>query len=154
MIRSSLQAFVAAPQSAPQMPDRHDSEVIDPLIRLAGDIRNAHALILAEHGLDLMCGLIRRGCLAATILRVGDRPDTSDYDVVFVPRVTELASLDTVVRVARMALVPSGRLIAGFGSRTDAVALAGRLRLNGFSPVRSFPTRDAVVICADRRRLS
>ena len=58
-----------------------------------------------------MCGLIRRGCLAATILRIGDKPDIADYDLVLVPRAAASPSADEVIRVARRSLAPRGRLI-------------------------------------------
>jgi precorrin-6B methylase 2 len=137
-------------QARPQ-PDTQENDLLDPLWRLAGDLRDAHALIVAEHGLDLMCGLLRRGCLAATVLRLGDKPDADDYDVVFVPLVT---SADTVIKLARRSLVPNGRLIAGVSDAKAAVALARHLRLNGFFALRSTHLPNRVLLRADLRRVS
>jgi len=120
---------------------------------LAGDTHHARVLIVAEHGLDLMCGLIRRGCLAATIVRPGGQPDADDYDVVLVPRVTALASLDAVVRLARRSLIANGRLIAGVRYGRDAAALARRLRLNGFSVVHLTRLPGLALLRAELRRL-
>jgi hypothetical protein len=137
-------------QARPQ-PDTQENDLLDPLCRLAGDLRDAHVLIVAEHGLDLMCGLLRRGCPAATVLRLGDKPDADDYDVVFVPLVT---SADSVIKLARRSLAPNGRLIAGVGDAKAAVALARRLRLNGFCALHSTHLSNRILLRADLRRVS
>jgi hypothetical protein len=146
-----IQTSVATPLQAPPQPETKENDLLDPLCRLAGDMGNARALIVAEHGLDLMCGLIRRGCLAATILRLCDKPDADDYDVVFVPLAT---SADDVVRLARRSLAPNGRLVAGVGDATAAVALARRLRLNGFSAPHSIHLPNLILLRANLRRPS
>jgi hypothetical protein len=126
----------------------------DPLLRLAGNIQNTHALIIAEHGLDLMCGLIRRGCLAATILRIGDKPDSGDYDLVLVPWAAALPSADEVIRVARRSLAPRGRLIVGVRGGKAAAALARRLQLNGFTGLHSAQWFGLTLLRADLRSVS
>jgi hypothetical protein len=146
-----LQTSVAAPLQAGLQPDAPENDLLDPLWRLAGDLRNARVLIVAEQGLDLMCGLIRRGCLAATVLRPGDKPDADNYDVVFVPLV---ASADDVIRLARRSLAPTGRLIADARDPKAAAALARRLRLNGFSALHSIHLPDRILLRAGLRRLS
>ena len=149
-----IQTSVAASAEARLQPDIQESDLLDPLWRLAGDLHNSRALIIAEHGLDLMCGLIRRGCPAATFLRPGNMPDTSNYDVVFVPLAKALPSSDQLIRVARRALGPDGRLIAGVSGPWAGTALARRLRLNGFSPLRSVQLPGLMFLCADLRRRS
>jgi hypothetical protein len=146
-----IQTSVAAPLQAPPQLDTKENDLLDPLWRLAGDMANARVLIVAEHGLDLMCGLIRRGCLAATVLHPGDKPDADDYDVVFVPLAT---SPDDVIRLARRALAPDGRLVVGVGHAAAAVALARRLRLNGFSAPHSIHLPDLILLRASTRRPS
>jgi hypothetical protein len=64
----------------------NEPALLDPLSRLAGDPRHTHALIVADHGLDLVRGLIPRVCLAASTLRPGDKPDAADYSLVLTPR--------------------------------------------------------------------
>ena len=149
-----IQTSVVAPVLAQLQPDTQENDLLDPLWRLAGDLRDARVLIVAEHGLDLMCGLIRRGCLAATVLRVGEKPDANDYDVVLVPRVMALPSYDHVIRLARRSLAPNGRLIAGVSNGREAVALARRLRLNGFSTLHSTHVSGLMLLRADLRRTS
>ncbi len=134
--------------------DSQEPALLDPLLRLAGKIQNAHVLIIAEHGLGLMCGLIRRGCLAATILRIGDRPDAGDYDLVLVPRAAALPSADEVIKVARRSLASQGRLIVGVQDGKAAAALARRLRLNGFIGLRSAQWFGLTLLRADLRSVS
>jgi hypothetical protein len=149
-----IQASVAVPVQALPQPDTKENDLQDPLWRLAGDLHNVRALIVAKHGLDLMCGMVRRGCLAATVLRPGDKPDADDYNLVVVPNVSVLASVDEVIRIARRSLAPNGRLIAGVGSPREAVAVARRLRLNGFSTLHATHLPGYVLLRAGLRRPS
>jgi hypothetical protein len=107
---------------------------------------------VAEHGLDLMCGLIRRGCLAAAVLRPGDKPDRNDYDLLMVPQMAALPSPDAVIRLARRALAPNGRLLVGTKGQPEAAALARRLRLNGFSSIHTAHMHGVTILRADLRR--
>jgi hypothetical protein len=154
-----IQTSVAVPVQArlqvdPQQPNSKENDLLDPLWRLAGDLSNARTLIVAKQGLDLMCGLIRRGCPAATVLRPGDKPDANDYDLVVVPLVTALPSADAVIRLARGSLAANGRLVAGVSDAKAAAALARRLRLNGFSSLQSMHLPGRVLLRAGLRRPS
>lgn len=149
-----IQTSIATPARTRRQPDTQENELLDPLWRLTGTMSNARALIVAEHGLNLMCGLIRRGCPAATVLRPGDKPDADDYDLVFVPKVTALPSYKAVIRLARRSLAPNGRLIAGVPDARESAALALRLRLNGFSALHSIHLPGLVLLRADLRRPS
>ena len=146
-----IQPSVAAHLLPRHQPDSQDNDLLDPLWRLAGDLGNARVLIVAEHGLDLMCGLIRRGCLAATAIRLGDKPDADDYDVVLVPFATPA---DDVIRLGRRALGPNGRLIVGVSGAKAAAAMARRLRLNGFAALRWVHLSGLVLLSAALRRQS
>jgi hypothetical protein len=149
-----IQTSVAAPVQAQPTNDSQEPSLLDPLLRLAGPLDNTNALIVAEHGLDLMCGLIRRGCLAATILRTGDKPDAGDYNLVLVPDSSALPSGDEVIRVARRSLAPLGRLIVGVRNGKAAAGLARRLRLNGFTGLRSTQLPGLTLLRADLRSVS
>lgn len=126
----------------------------DALLHLAGDLKATRALIVADGSLDLMCGLIRCGCPAATTLRPGSKPDADDYDLVLVPNSGVLPSPDHVIRLARRSLSPNGRLIAGVTTASAAGALARRLRLNGFVALRSAHLPGVTLLRADLRRRS
>jgi hypothetical protein len=149
-----LRTSEPTPVQARPTNDSQEPALLDPLLRLAGNIQNTHALIVAEHGLDLMCGLIRRGCLAATILRIGDKPDSGDCDLVLVPWAAALPTADEVIRVARRSLAPRGRLIVGVRGGKAAAALARRLRLNGFTGLRSAQWFGLTLLRADLRSVS
>ncbi|HEY4042381.1 MAG TPA: hypothetical protein VGM32_11140 [Rhodopila sp.] len=149
-----IQTSIAASATARSTKISPDPVPLDPLLRLAGEINHVHALIVAEHGLDLMCGLIRRGCLAATILRTGDNADANDYDLVLVPDAPALPGIDEMIRIARRSLAPHGRLIAGVRDQKQARALARRLRLNGFTFLRTIHLPAQILLAADLRRMS
>jgi hypothetical protein len=149
-----IQTSVAVPIPTRLNPDTPTSAPEDALLLLAGELTGTRALIVADHGLDLMCGLIRRGCLAATTLRIGDKPDTNDYDLVLLPDSGVLASPDDVIRLARRSLGPNGRLIAGVIAGSAASALARRLRLNGFAALRSAHLPGVTLLRAELRRRS
>jgi hypothetical protein len=151
---SMIQTSAAASVQAKPTIDSQEATQLDPLLRLAGRLQNTHALIIAERGLDLMCGLIRRGCLAATILRRGDKPDAGDYDLVLVPNAAALPSADEVIRVARRSLGPQGRLIVGVRGGRAAAALGRRLLLNGFTGLRSAQFAGLTYLRADLRSVS
>jgi hypothetical protein len=155
MIQTSVAVPLhALPNNAQPRGDAQEPTLLDPLLRLAGPIHDTHALIVAEHGLDLLCGLIRRGCLAATTLRIGDKPDAGDYGLVLVPDASALPSDDEVIRVARRSLDPLGRLIVGVRNGRAAIALARRLRLNGFTALRSTHLPGLTLLRSDLRRVS
>jgi hypothetical protein len=151
---SMIQTSAAAPVQGRLTNDSPEPTLLDPLLRLAGQLQNTHALIVAAHGLDLMCGLIRRGCLAATTLRIGDKPDASDYDLVLVPDAQALPSADEVIRLARRSLAPRGRLIVAVHSGRAAAGLARRLRLNGFTGLRSTQSSGLTLLRAELRSIS
>jgi len=136
-----IQTSVAASAQLAPHPEQPEPDSLDPLLRFAENIETSHALIIAEHGLDLLCALIRRGCIAAASIRPRDKADTEAYDLILVPLVTALPSLEHLTRLARRSLMPDGRLIVGLppdpaGHSPLALALARRLRLNGFAALR------------------
>ena len=134
--------------------DHAETDQLDPFWQLAGEMRDTKALIVARRGLTLMCGLLRLGCRAATVLRPGDKPDADDYGLVVVPRVSALASPDAVIRLVRRSLGLEGRLVAGVADAEAAAALARRLRLNGFRGLQMAHLPGLVLLRADLRRPS
>jgi hypothetical protein len=98
------------------------------LLRLAGEVSDVHALILGEHGIELMCGLLHRGCAAVAAFRSGDRPEEGSYGLVLVPDAGVFGTPEALIGVVRRSLVPGGRLVVGGAAAT----LGRRLRLNRF----------------------
>ncbi len=122
------------------------SQLLDRL----GPLDGSHVLVLGG-GPDLMGELVRRGCLAVTMLRPMERPEAAAYDVVLVAQVVEEACLDRLVYQLRRALVPTGEIIArvaGLAQEVRARRLALRLRLNGFAGVQACPSGGAVLVRA------
>jgi hypothetical protein len=144
----------AAPIPMRPSSDSSDAAVPDPLLSLAGPIGDRRVLVVAAHGLDLMCGLIRRGCRAATHLRIGDQPEAGGFDLMLLPGMAELPSLDTAVRLVRRSLAPRGRVVIGVPDARTAAALGRRLRLNGFCQLRSRHLPSGVLLRADLRKVS
>ena len=64
LVTSPVEAAQAAPSSG-------GPAAADPLLGFAGAVAGLHALVLDAAGPELLCGLIRGGCLAATSLRGG-----------------------------------------------------------------------------------
>ena len=148
-----IQTTVAASAPRPH-PESAEPDSLDPLLRFAKNLETSHALVIAEHGLDLLCALVRRGCMAAATIRPRDKTDADAYSLILVPLVTELPSLEHLTRVARRSLMPRGRLIVGLPPDTSGrnplgLALARRLRLNGFAVACMAHFSGIIVLQAD-----
>jgi len=127
------QTSVAIPPPASVPPATEDNDPLDPLLRLAGDLQTVRALVIAERSLDLLCGLIRRGCLAATAIRPDGKPDADDYGLVVASSKAAEFSPDRLIRQIGGALAPTGRVVASIPMGRPAAAFIRRLRLNGFA---------------------
>ena len=154
-----IQAFSTAFHEGPSRPasaagNLSDADPWAPLLRLSGPLHDTHVLIVAERSMDLMCRLIRYGCLAATTLRPGEKPDYDEYRLIVVPDTAAFASFDQVVQLARHVLMPRGRLIATVADSHAAMLAARRLRLNGFTAIRPAHVPDGILLRADLRSVS
>ena len=123
-----------------------------PLLRFAGPLAGSHALVIAANGLDLMCSLLRQGCVAATTLRPSERADHEEYDVVLAPRVALQAPIGALIYQAKRALRPGGRFVAfvptsPYGDGGDTVRLLlGSVSMAGFVAVQIRLVRDGVLV--------
>ena len=135
--------------------DRPDDAWVDAILQFAEPLATDHVLVVAEHGLDLLCALIRQGCAAATCIRSTAKADAATHDLILIPDVATLSSLDHTVRVARRVLLPFGRVVIGVAGGPEngrvSLALARRLRLNGFRTIRSKMTSGLVLLRAELR---
>ncbi|WP_428484844.1 hypothetical protein [Rhodopila sp.] len=116
-------------------------------------LQGSHALIVSEHGLGLFGALIRHGCLAATCLRPSARSEVAAYDLAFFPDITPDTALEQVIRQARRAIVPSGRLVArisGDSTGRTTRGLVRRLKLHGFTGVRTRAVPCWTLVWAER----
>ncbi len=127
----------------------------DSLLRFVGPLEDAHVLLVTADGPELLCKLLRQGCASVTSLRASFRPERAAYDLVVIPQVAKPADIGQLIYCARRALVPTGRFIttipmAMSGSNGDITGLLVRsLRMGGFAPPRSRPSKDGLIVRAD-----
>ena len=126
----------------------------DPLLPFAGSVAGAHVLVIAPNGIDLLCGLLRQGCVAATALHLAERPEHERYDLVLAPRIVSGACVGRLIYQAKRALVPTGRFLGcipvGAESEQDLAGLLVRsLRLSGFVLVQTKAVATGLLLRAD-----
>ena len=138
------QAFAAGLTSA-----LIDGACTEALPGLTGETKCA--LIVAEHGLDVLCTLLRRGCPAATVVRPGEKPDSDCYALIVVPKASDFETPDMIVRLACRYLARDGVMMMRVADDATARALGRRLRLNGFSVSRPLADRNGLMLRASRR---
>ncbi len=123
-----------------------------PLLTAAGPLAGVHALVVAKPGpvsLDLLCGLISRGCGAAAEAPPYGPTPVEPAEIVLVPQVDRIEVAVSAIQLARRCLLPCGRIVLQDTTANLAPAIAKLLRAAGFSFVRSRPVADVVVISAD-----
>jgi hypothetical protein len=123
------------------------------LLSFAQPIDGSRALIVAGHGLDLLRALIHHCCVGATCLRPSVRPEAAAHDLAFFLDITPATDLEMVVRSGLRAVVPGGRIVAEIVADPTGRAargLARRLRLNGFTAVRTRHMFGRTVVRGDR----
>ncbi len=130
------------------MPMPADGDVLDGMEPLEG----ARALVIGHGALETICGLIRRGCTAATEVPVCDRraPDPDSADIVIVPDVGSVAEARTAMAMAARVLVMGGHIAFGDGTGALGPEIADLLRAHGFCTIRSRDTRAGTVVTAER----
>ena len=127
----------------------------DPLLGFAGSIAGSHVLVIAPGDIELLCGLLRQGCVAATALHLAQRPEHESYDLVLVPRIVSPALVGRLIYQAKRALVPTGRFLgcipaAAAQPEQDLGGLLIRsLRLSGFVLVQTRAVDAGLLVRAD-----
>jgi hypothetical protein len=115
-------------------------------------VEDTRILLIGSDTLELMCALIRRGCVSVTARRPGGRPETASADVAIVAQVASAECADQALAQARRALVPLGSLVLRL-SVDASVALLRHvdrsLRLHGFSPGRTRMLADQILLHAE-----
>jgi hypothetical protein len=121
------------------------------LLDAAEPLRGVHALVICNGGaagLDALCGLIARGCDAASEMPETGRVPAEPAEIVLAPMVDTLDRAVRVVLLARRTLLPCGRVVL----RCDAELAEGTSRLlaaSGFAKALIRTTDDGVIISAD-----
>jgi hypothetical protein len=148
-----LQVASSSPLPAALLARLPEDTAEDPLLSLAGDVAGSHALIVAASGPDLLCCLLRRGCLMATSLRLAEKPEGHCYDLVVAPAVASAECLDKIIRQANRALMSGGCLVmrvAGQPGSSLARITVRMLRLNGFTAISTRILPGEALVRAER----
>jgi hypothetical protein len=117
-----------------------------------GQLEAKHVLIVAEHGIELLRGLIRRGCPAATCIRPATKPETAAYELVCFQDIIPETDMERLIHDARRAILPGGRLVARVSrdsSGRTTQGLVRRLKLNGFINVLTSASAGCSLLRAD-----
>jgi len=121
------------------------------LLRLAGEVRGEHALIIGGNDVDLMCALIRRGAAEVQLMRQGVRPERATIDLAVATDIANPDQVQSVMTHIRRALTASGRVIlrtAADPTGRLARLVTQTLRLHGFSAVRARRAGDRSLVTA------
>ncbi len=130
----------------------HPAGALGELAESIGDVSDTHALVIGEHTLEMVCLLIRHGCIAAGTLRWHEKAECGAVDLVVVPDLPDLQLLNEALRQARRALLPNGRIVLHLApERPSAVAglIFELLERHGFCAMRVMPQRDGSLIEAE-----
>ena len=124
----------------------------DALLDWAEPLDGARVLVVGHGALDLICGLIRRGCTAATEIQPHSRlaPDANSADIVIAPLVGSATEARETVEWAARSLVMGGRIAVRDATGVLSQELAALLRARGFCRVRAQAGPEGIVVTAER----
>lgn len=121
------------------------------LLDAAEPLRGAHALVICSGGpagLDVLCGLIARGCNAAAEMSDDGRIPAEPTEILLAPDIASLGAAARLAALARRCLLPCGRIVLrcepGLSAAVRQVLLEA-----GFAPVVARQTEAGVVVSAD-----
>jgi hypothetical protein len=106
-------------------------------------------LVIGPDALEVLCGLIGRGCAGATEMAMAARTQAEPAEILLMPHVATLSDAMQAIAIARRALLPCGRIV--LNDRTGALAgdVMGLLRGAGFSAVRAQQHETGTLVTAD-----
>lgn len=122
------------------------------MLDAAEPLAGAHTLVLAQPSrtsVELLCGLIGRGCGAAAEQAADSPLQVETAEIVLVPQVESLDAATRAILAARRCLLPCGRIVMQDADGTLAKPIARLLAAAGFSFVRITPGADGAIISAD-----
>ncbi len=123
------------------------------LLDCLGDLSDTHAVVLGDHALELLCALIRRGCAAATAIRAGEKMEADSASLIVVPQGVTLETIEPMLRQAKRALMPNGRIALRVDSDHSgwvSFSAARILRAHGFCAIRVRALADQTLLTAER----
>ncbi len=122
------------------------------LLRFAGPLDGMHALVIGAAPTSLLDALLGSDCAAATCLRDTRLLAEDGQDLLIAPDLDEIAAALRVVRLARRALAPTGRLVASVhGAPSDMLgaALLREIGREGLVAVRTRLLAGSFLLRAD-----
>ena len=143
MVAHSFARSVAGRSAPPSTPG------IAALLDAAEPIQDAHALVIGQESLEVLCGLIGRGCAGATEMPLAVRTQVDPAEILLVPHVATMSDATQAIAVARRALLPCGRIVLNDQNGALTVSLMALVRGAGFSAVRALPHETGTLVTAD-----
>ncbi len=123
----------------------------DALFAAVGAVEGLHVLVIGGASLDILCGLIRRGCTAAAEISLTSRHVGADpADVVILSRMSSLTEAAGAMVLAARLVLPGGRLVLRDSTGRLAGAIAAILPQHGFSAPRRIADGAGVLLVAER----
>jgi hypothetical protein len=119
----------------------------------AGRVEGASALVLAHPGrrsLDVLCGLIGRGCAAAAELPPDGPVPVEPVEIVLVPHLASPEAVTAALTLSQRCLLPCGRIVLQDGTGELSGEIVRQLRRLGFCNIRVRPHGDGPVVSADK----
>jgi len=136
---SGIEAVEVGRSFAPTHANVTAESTIAALLDAAEPLQDAHVLVIGPRSLDIVCGLIRRGCAAALEIPLAGPSCPEPVELVIVPGVDSLEQATAAASLARRSLLPCGRIVMLDTTGRFAAAVARMLRNAGFSGIRSRP---------------
>lgn len=141
--------FLAVTETVPQPPPSSADYGVEAMLDTVQAVTDMHALVIGPFAIDVMCGLIRRGCAAASEVPFEGRHPTQRAEIVLVPHVRTLSDAKSAILLARRALLPCGRIAFRVVDTTLAAPISRMLRDAGFSAMRTSAHPDGTIIAGD-----
>ncbi len=149
---------LAGPAQAEPFPPQASAEPLAAadlaLLDAIGPVDGAHVLVIGDATLGMLCGLIRRGCVAAAEMTLHDRPMAEPAELVLVPLLDRPECAERAVALARRVLQPGGRIVLRAASGELAQLAGAMLRQAGFSAVAVRSSAYGTVIGGERPSFS
>ncbi len=142
---SAAQMHPAMPRGLPAGGEAATQAMLD----AAEPLQDRHALVIGHDGLDVLCGLIARGCGAAAELQPNGRVPNEPAEIVLATHVDSLDAAAHAIMMARRSLLPCGRIVLQETTGAPAGAVARMLREAGFCSVRLRASPEGTMVTAD-----
>lgn len=125
------------------------TSAVDAMLDVAEPLQDTRVLVIGHETIEALCGLIGRGCNAATEMAIGGRLPTERTEIVLVPRIGSLDEARMALALARRVLLPCGRIVMHDTDTLLAAPVVRLLRSKGFSAIRARVSPHGTIVSAD-----